>query len=114
MTARSPPATNSVGADELALEADDEALGADEAALDADDEGFEPEHAPIATTARTTTNNRRFRRINTGAPSEAKAWVQPHGEKSRSDVRNLTTRSWVRVEDRDPRWLASMRSSGLT
>jgi hypothetical protein len=58
VTARSPPTTNSVGADQLALAADDEALGADEAAIDADDEALEPEHAPIASRAKTTTNDR--------------------------------------------------------
>jgi hypothetical protein len=57
VTARSPPTTNSVGADGLALAADDEALGPDEAAIDAD-EALEPEHAPIASRAKTTTNDR--------------------------------------------------------
>jgi hypothetical protein len=74
VTGRSPPATNSVSAadeaalDDEALGADEAPLGADDAALDADDVALEPEHAPIATRARTTTNDRRFRRINIGAP----------------------------------------------
>jgi hypothetical protein len=55
---------DTLGADEATLEADDVALDADDVAIDADDMAPGPEHAPIATRARTTTNDRRLRRIN--------------------------------------------------
>jgi hypothetical protein len=66
VTGRSPPATNSVSADDEALAADEAVLDADEAVLAADEAVLDAEHAPIATRAKTTTNVRRLRRITTG------------------------------------------------
>jgi hypothetical protein len=66
VTGRTPPATNSLDADDVAiaaeaaaLDAGDVVLGANEAAPDADDVVLDPEHAP--TRATITTNDRRSR-----------------------------------------------------